>query len=116
MTDRYNRADAQSAMERLAAALDKPWARNGQVFVGKPWDDESRTVTGHLWTRPEGAYVGAWVLDYAAPYGGYVIHEMANEGGGVSTPFGSRRRSARDFCMVVEFALTALFWIEGNNL
>lgn len=83
MSDRYTKRDATAAFARLMQA------------------------TGH---RPAQSYkdVGGWVLDYNGIYGGYVIHEMFNENGAVSEPFGSRRRNAREFCEAVNFACRAI--------
>jgi len=109
MSDRYTRKDAEAAFARLAAALGKTWSdRNGQLWKGDYWEP---VADGTLWTRQGSenhARVGAWTLDHNAIYGGYVIEEMYNEGGGVSQPFGSMRRSARDFCDAVAFAENAL--------
>ena len=52
--------------------------------------------------------VGAWALDYNPIYGGVVIHEPVNDGGGVSEPFGSGRVSPREFCAQVLFLARAL--------
>jgi hypothetical protein len=81
--DRYTRKDAEAAFDRLCAA------------------------TGH---RRATAYndVGGWSLDYAACYGGFVIESPCNDGGGITQPFGSRRRTAREFCDVVRFAIDAI--------
>ena len=54
------------------------------------------------------AKVGCWYLDYNAIYGGAVVHEMMNEGGGVNQPFGSTRRKPRDFCDAVSMVEHAL--------
>ena len=93
MTDRYTRKDAEAAFERLCFALDKP--------RGEWTKDAARP---HALTSNE----GGWTLDYNRTYGGYVIHEYVNDRGGVREPFGSQRRSARDFCDAVRFALDAL--------
>lgn len=79
--DRYTRKDAEAAFDRLCAA------------------------TGH---RRATAYVGGWSLDYAACYGGFVIEEPTSSGGAITQPFGSRRRTAREFCDVVRFAVDAM--------
>ena len=94
MSERYTRRDAEAALGRLATAAGRPWT------TGSPWmrRDDGKTV----------ALVGVWYLDYAPLYGGYVVHEMANEAGGVSEPFGSRRRTAREFCEAVDFAVRAI--------
>lgn len=89
MSDRYTRRDAIAAFNRLMQA------------------------TGH---RPATGYkdVGGWVLDYNGIYGGYVIHEMLNENGAVSEPFGTMRRSARDFCSTVNFACRAIEQMQNR--
>lgn len=74
---RYGRKDAEAAFARLAAATGNR--------IATSWND-----------------VGGWSLDYAACYGGYVVHEVCSE------PFGSRRRPAREFCDAVWFAIRAL--------
>jgi len=107
--DRYTRKDAEAAFAWLASRLGKTWSdRNGNLWTGKYFEP---TAVGQLWTRDGNenrAHVGAWMLDYASGYGGFMVHEMGNEGGGVSTPFGHTRRSARDFCDAVRFAMDAL--------
>lgn len=113
MSDRYTRKDAQAAFARLASALGKTWSdRSGHLWRGKAYEPEA---AGELWTRIESAggaqnvaAVGAWMLDHNGIYGGYVIAEMFNEGGGESHPLGDLRRPARDFCDAVRFALDAL--------
>lgn len=112
MSERYTRRDAEAAFHRLANALRKTYSDpNGDLWT---WDDAQRApkrTGGKLWTR-EGnenrAAVGAWCLDYAGVYGGFVVHEISNEGGGVGTPLGHLRRNARDFCDAVRFALDAM--------
>lgn len=83
MADRYTKRDAQQAFARLMQA------------------------TGN---RPATSYkdVGGWVLDYNGIYGGYVVHQMFNENGATAEPFGGKRRNARDFCDVVNFACRAI--------
>ncbi len=119
MADRYTRKDAEAAFARLASALGKTWSdRNGDLWRGKPYQPEA---AGTLWAgvfAPDGkrlgnrAQVGAWALDYAAPYGGFVVHEMHNEGGGVGCPLGHTRHNAREFCALVRFTLDALRVID----
>jgi hypothetical protein len=109
MSDRYTRTDAEAAFARLASALGKVWSdREGKLWKGAYYEP---TEEGELWVR-EGnanrARVGAWSLDYNPIYGGYVIHEMGNVGGGVSEPFGGMRRNAREFCDAVYFTENAL--------
>ena len=106
MSDRYYRKDADRAMIRLAAALGKPWADDaGRVCTGP---QHEAVEEGRLWEtdgHTNRACVGAWFID---DYQGVYIAEMGNEGGGQHTPFGHDRRSYRDFCDAVRFALDAL--------
>jgi hypothetical protein len=64
------------------------------------------------WRTPPDSYtravIGAWYLDRNTVYGGYVVHEMANEGGGVRAPLGSMRMSGAEFVNAVRFALDVL--------
>lgn len=109
MSDRYTRKDAEHAFARLASALGKTWSdREGKLWHGNYWEP---APAGQLWERVRSenrAAVGAWSLDYNPVYGGFVIEEMHNAGGGVSQPFGSMRRTAREFCDAVYFAENAL--------
>lgn len=89
--DRYTKANAEAAFERLAAKLGKSTAKTG----------------GPIWTRigdRNVTRVGAWLLDHNSIYGGFVVAEIVNEGGGKAHPMGERRRPAREFCDVVYFA------------
>ena len=81
--DRYTRKDAEAAFDRLCQATGHRRAT--------AWDDH-----------------GAWTLDYAACYGGFVVEEILSDSGGVTQPFGSRRHSAREFCQMVRFAIDAM--------
>lgn len=83
MADRYTKRDAVAAFERLMKA------------------------TGN---RPAQSYkdVGGWVLDHNGIYGGYVVEQIYNENGAITQPFGYRRRTAREFCDVVNFACQAI--------
>jgi hypothetical protein len=83
MSDRYTRKDAELALDRLLNAIGGRRA--------KSYND-----------------VGAFRLDYAAVYGGYSIEQIDNDGGGISQPFGPRRRTARELVDTVNFALHAL--------
>lgn len=51
---------------------------------------------------------GAYRLDYAACYGGYVIERIDDESSGVSQPFGETRRTAGEMWSAMHFALRAL--------
>jgi hypothetical protein len=110
MSDRYTRKDAYKAFTRLAAALGKTWSDDyGNLFKGDYYEPD--LLEEKLWTRTGNenrAYVGAWTLDHNSVYGGFVIEEIHNDGGGVSQPFGSMRRNAREFCDAVYFAENAL--------
>jgi hypothetical protein len=83
MMDRYTRKDAENAFERLLTATGNRRSTS--------WND-----------------VGGWNLDYAACYGGYVVEEVNNPSGGISQPFGSQRRTAREFVDCVRFACDAI--------
>ena len=78
MADRYSRKDAERAFDRLAYALGKQHTRWEQV--------DGRNVVN----------VGSWHLDCAPIYGGYVVNEICNEGGGITQPFGMLRHPARE--------------------
>jgi hypothetical protein len=55
--------------------------------------------------KEDGGNYNGLVLDYAPIYGGYVIEELGPEGG-ISHPFGSLRRSAKE--MYLSMYMTAL--------
>lgn len=78
MSERYTAEDARQAFHRIRQAFG---IRHADDY---PWRDPKR--------------IGAWTLDSAPAYGGFVIHEQDNDAGGVGTPFGSERRNAREFC------------------
>ena len=80
---RYGKRDATMAFERLVAALG------------------GRVAQHH-------ADVGAYRLDLAGCYGGYVVEVITSESGAVNRPFGMARRPAREFCQAVSFALDVL--------
>ena len=97
MTERFGKADARRAFERLCKMMDK------QIFDGSKWPAEKQ--------------IGAWKLDCAPVYGGYVVECIDNEGLGVSQPFGCRRRSARELWEVVHFLEDALQVLQkGGHL
>lgn len=95
---RYTRRDAEAAFKRLAAA-------NGATIADPSWGIHD--------PRRE----GAWTLDHNSVYGGYVIHAYCADsppepGSGrkqaytaVTCPMGHDRRTAREFCDVVSFAI-----------
>lgn len=94
MSDRVTRTEIERAFEILTDALGKELAFRS---------DDVRDAEGR-WRAP----VGAWLLDHNSAYGGYVIREYVNEGGGVTEPLGSRRRTGREFVDVCRFALAAI--------
>lgn len=72
---------------------------------------EALGVSTVAWTFEDGksvAHVGAWGLDYNPTYGGYVIYEIMNNGGGVREPFGPYRQRPAQFVQTCRFALDAL--------
>jgi len=109
MSERYTKRDAYMAFARLASALGKTWSDDhGELWKGSAYEP---VAAGQLWLRQGSdnvAFVGAWMLDHNSVYGGFVIEEMYNTGGGVTQPFGSMRRNAREFCDAVYFAENAL--------
>lgn len=95
MATRYTKRDAQGAFARLLLACRKHEATSYKN-------------------------VGGWTLDHNGVYGGYVVQEIVNEGGGVACPFGYQRRTAREFCDAVLFATHAVgireFWNRKNGV
>jgi hypothetical protein len=55
---------------------------------------------------------GAWTLDYAKEYGGYVIREIINSRGARETPLGDQRYTATELVERMRFALR---WLEQKN-
>ncbi len=86
---RYTRKDARARFEDLCRALGKK--------VAESYADK-----------------GAWILDYSAVYGGFIIAEYS-EGGGESHPVFSARLSAREFCQAVSFALRCIALDRSNQ-
>jgi hypothetical protein len=58
---------------------------------------------------------GAWTLDYAKEYGGYVIQEIINDGGAKETPLGDQRYTATELVERMRFALRWLEQKESNT-
>jgi hypothetical protein len=56
--------------------------------------------------------VGAWRLDYAKEYGGYVIQEIIDDRGARDIPLGDQRYSATELVERMRFALR---WLEQKN-
>ena len=88
---RYTRKDAERCAIRLAETLGKK--------IGKCWIKKNGKNV---------AIIGCWDLDYNPTYGGAVIEEIINVGGGVTHPFGSRRMKADSFCQATRMAQDAV--------
>ncbi len=58
---------------------------------------------------------GGWSLDYASVYGGYVI-EQQEESGGISHPYGSLRRTAKEMYLSMHMTAQALEDISYRKL
>lgn len=83
MAERVTKAQIQSQFARLCAALGKRQAR--------AYND-----------------VGGWRIDYQPGYGGIVIEEILNSGGGVGHPIIPMRMSPREFVDTIHFTLRAM--------
>jgi len=90
MAERYTEKDAVRCAQDLADVLGKDF--------GKKLSD--------CYTE-KAPKVGCWLVNYNPIYGGAVIEEMM-ERGGRDRPFGDTRRSPREFCDAVRFAITAV--------
>ena len=55
---------------------------------------------------------GAWTLDYAKEYGGYVIQEIINDRGAKEMPLGDQRYAATELVERMRFALR---WLEQKD-
>lgn len=95
MADRYTRKDAQIAFERLCEELGKPSGHYRKLAAG----ETSNMANGQTFST----IPGGWALDYNPTYGGCVIEELSPTPGEtwISHPFGSTRRSPREFCQFV---------------
>lgn len=101
MGDRYTRKDADKAMARLCEEFGKPLGHYRKVQDGEVSNmGEGRQIT----TIP-----GGWVMDYNPVYGGCVVEELSPNPGEtwISNPFGSTRRSPREFCQMVNDMIRA---------
>lgn len=52
--------------------------------------------------------VDGYRLDYNPIYGGYVVEQIVNDGGGVSRPFGDRRRAPAEMVSTLNFVMEVL--------
>lgn len=55
---------------------------------------------------------GAWTLDYAREYGGYVIYQIINDRGAKEAPLGDQRYPATALVERMRFALR---WLEQED-
>jgi hypothetical protein len=53
--------------------------------------------------------VGAWVLDFNATYGGYIIHEVDNAQGGERNAFNNQRMKAEPFMLAMDAVMTLIY-------
>jgi hypothetical protein len=102
--ERYTRKNAEAAFERLAQKLGKPTAKSTGKATWRRVGD--RNV----------ATVGQWALDHNSIYGGFVVVEIVNEGGGEAHPLGDRRMPAREFCQSIYFAERVLSLVDSHEL
>jgi len=75
-----------------------------EIKCVKEWRSDKETLPCELvpYNTP-----GAWHLDYAGCYGGWVIQEF-DEGGGISCPLGYNRHKASDLLNLINFAREAM--------
>lgn len=110
MSERYTRKDAEAACERLAHAVGRKMLHElDDTGISNP------------------AREGTWVLDYNPTYGGCAIREIVASSPpresddrpqsytAESEPFGSQRRSPREFCDAVYFAESAIRALERTH-
>jgi hypothetical protein len=91
MADRYTKGMAEKAFEILAKRCNKEIGHYDKNYEPKP---------------------GAWELNYAPEYGGFIIEELDNRGG-VNHPFGEGRKSAKEFVKCVNFFLEGCYSLYG---
>lgn len=85
---KYTKTEVQGMFRRLVKACGKEL---GPILINDNADGVDH-------------FPGGWILDYNSIYGGYVI-EQEEESGGISHPFGSLRRNARE--MYLSMYMTA---------
>lgn len=98
---RYTRKDAERQFERLCEELGKPMGHYRECAEG----EVSNMENGQKYST----IPGGWALDYNPTYGGCVIEELSPVPGEtwISQPFGSTRRSPREFCQMVHDIIRA---------
>ncbi len=84
MSERFTKKDAERAFERLCELMGTE-ANPPMV----------RADTGWAYER------SGWILDCNHTYGGYVVGAVEAGTTGQASPFGTTRRSARDFWQMV---------------
>ena len=70
------------------------------------WEAPCKIV--HTWT------IGAWMLHNASCYGGWVIQECHNQGGGIDNPLGQNRYPLQIFYTLISFARQTL-WLKKQE-
>lgn len=111
---RYNRRDVDAALAQICDALGRPKGHYIDHHEGDEIPEGSAvlrppTVLGHPGTRTN---PGGWAVAHAGENSnvpaGYVIEEIGHGTTGITYPLGPTRRSAREFCEAVDFAVAAL--------
>ena len=100
--ERITVKDIEGAFEFLCKIHDK----GGSSYKKDDNGEHIRTSKGLV------PNAGVWMIDHT--YGGRVIDEMM-EGGGVSQPFGSKRRNTREFYDFLHIMINYHFWMENNK-
>lgn len=93
---RTTKAEVRAAFERFV-----------RVMGGT--ENHWQTVDGRNVATP-----GAYVLDSASCYGGYVVGRICNEGGGEGRPLGHSRLPAAPFVRALDMAADAVILANGH--
>jgi len=101
--ERVTRGQVEAMFRKMCAAIGK------EVSTG--YDSNQMGNTG----KAIGFKVGTWTLDYAACYGGYVVEEYDNSGGGVSRPMGETRHSARTMWHILQASTYAAILTDPTS-
>lgn len=88
---RITKSNVRGMFTRLVKAMGK---KEGPILINDNADGVDH-------------FPGGLMLDYAPIYGGYVI-EQEEENGGISNPFGSTRRSAKEMYLSMSMTAQAL--------
>jgi len=92
MGDRYTKKDAMRCAKSFASVI-------GKKQVGDCW----KVVNGK-----NVAKIGCWEVDYNPIYGGAIITEIHNAGGGITHPLGEGRLRPFEFCRSLQIAERAI--------